>query len=395
MSTSEKQGQDMLDRDQIPRHFERAFGAAPRVFSAPGRVNFIGEYTDFNEGFVLPLGIDRRTYVAAAPRPDRTLRVCAHDLGETRQVRLGDGARSRTGSWMDYVAGTACALEGAGLQLSGADVLIASDVPRGAGLASSAALEVAVGFALASLAGDAEPDRLALALAGQRAEHEWVGTRCGLMDQYIAAFARPGHAILLDCRTLVGTAVPLELGEARVVVLDTQVRHDLATSAYNERRTQCEAGVRAIASDHEGVKALRDVSLSLLRDYTSRLEPVVARRCHHVVSENARTLEMVEALRNGDMAKAGLLLSASHESLRRDFEVSCEELDFLVERVGEHPGVYGSRMIGGGFGGCVLCLVQASEVEGMIERVSQEYARRFARTAQAFVVQPSAGAREE
>jgi galactokinase len=385
----------MLERDQIHQQFERTFGAVPRVFSAPGRVNFIGEYTDYNEGFVLPLGINRRTYVAAAPRPDRTLRVLAQDLGETVQVRLDDGARRRTGSWMDYVAGTACALEDTGLRLAGADMLIASDVPRGAGLASSAALEVAVGFALASLAADAEPDRLALALAGQRAEHEWVGTKCGLMDQYIAAFARPGHAILLDCRTLVGTAIPLELGEARVVVLDTQVRHDLATSAYNERRTQCEAGVRAIASDHKGVKALRDVSISLLSDYTSRLEPAVARRCHHVVSENARTLETVEALRNGDMAKAGLLLSASHESLRRDFEVSCDELDFLVDRACEHAGVYGSRMTGGGFGGCVLCLVQASEVEGMIERVSQEYARRFARTARAFVVQPGAGAREE
>ena len=385
----------MLERDRIAQDFERTFGVAPRVFSAPGRVNFIGEHTDYNEGFVLPLGIDRRTYVAATPRPDRTLRVYAADLRETRVARLDDEERRRTGSWMDYVVGTARALEERGLPLRGTDVLIASEIPRGAGLASSAALEVAVGFALARLSGKAEPDRLGLALAGQRAEHEWVGTRCGLMDQYIAAFARPGHAIMLDCRTLVGTPVPLVLDSARGVVFDTRLRHELATSAYNERRMQCEAGVRAIASDHKQVKALRDVSLDLLTGYEGRLEPAVMRRCRHVVSENARTLEAVEALRSGDLAKAGLLLSASHESLRRDFEVSCDELDFLVERACEHPGVHGARMIGGGFGGCVLCLVEASEAPHLLEWLPRKYAQRFGRTTEAFGVQPSAGAREE
>jgi galactokinase len=252
-----------------------------------------------------------------------------------------------------------------------------------------------VGFALASLAGKTEPDRLALALAGQRAEHEWVGTRCGLMDQYIAAFGRPGHAILLDCRTLVGTPVCMELAEAKLLVLDTRVKHELATSAYNERRAQCEAGVRAIAADHAGVKALRDVTLRLLGEYEARLEPAVLRRCRHIVSENTRTLEAVEALRNADMSRAGELLRASHESLRRDFEVSCDELDFVVERASAHPGVYGARMIGGGFGGCVLCLVDASAAEELLEALSTDYARRFARAAQGFVVEPSGGAREE
>ena len=385
----------MLDRHRILESFKRTFGVRDaRVFSAPGRVNFIGEHTDYNEGFVLPLGIDRRTYVAATPRPDRMLRVHAEDLGETAMIRLDQSGRGRPRSWADYVEGTARALEDGGLRLRGADVLVASDVPRGAGLASSAALEIAAGYAFASLAG-VEPDRLALAMAGQRAEHEWVGTKCGLMDQYIAAFGLPGHAVLIDCRTLVGTPVRLELGTARVVVVDTRVKHDLATSAYNERRAQCEAGVRVIAERMAGVRALRDVSLDVLSRVAERLEPVILRRCHHVVSENVRTIEAVEALRRGDLVRAGLLLRASHESLRHDFEVSCDELDFVVERACDHPGVYGARMIGGGFGGCAICLVEASDAEDLLDWLRREYERRFARSMSAFVAEPSEGAREE
>jgi galactokinase len=262
-------------------------------------------------------------------------------------------------------------------------------------LSSSAALELSVGFALVSLAGDAEPDRLLLALSGQRAEHEWVGTQCGLMDQYIAAFGRRGHAILLDCRSLVGTAVPLDLKSACIVVVDSRVKHDLATSEYNKRRAECEQGVRVIAAERPAVRALRDVTLPVLAEYEGRLDPVVFRRCRHVVSENERTLDAVGAFERGDLTAVGRLMVKSHESLRRDYEVSCEELDFLVERACDCPGAYGARMTGGGFGGCAIVLVEASAAGGLIEKVSEEYSGRFGVPPRAFVTRSSAGAREE
>jgi galactokinase len=384
----------MFERSRIVESFQRIFQGTPRVFSAPGRINLIGEHTDYNEGFVLPVAIEQRTYVAASPRSDRSLFVHSADLGQSRVVHL-DQRGAPSGSWLDYVQGTARALQDGGVLLSGADMLITSDVPRGAGLSSSAALELSVGFALASLAGDAEPDRLLLALSGQRAEREWVGTQCGLMDQYIAAFGKPGHAILLDCRSLVGTPVPLELKSACVVVMNSRVQHDLATSEYNKRRAECEQGVRVIAAERPAVRALRDVTFPLLAEYEGRLDPVVFRRCRHVVTENERTLDAVGAFARGDLPTVGRLMVKSHESLRRDYEVSCEELDFLVERACDRPGAYGARMTGGGFGGCVIVLVEASAAGALIEKVSEEYTGRFGVTPDAFVTRSSAGAREE
>ncbi len=384
-----------LDRDHVAASFERAFGAAaPRLFSAPGRVNLIGEHTDYNEGFVLPLAIEHRTYVAAAPRRDRTVRAYAADLGEWRETDL-DQRGARSGSWFDYVEGTARALEGRGTRVTGGNLLVTSNVPRGGGLSSSAALELATGFALTSLAGNEKPDRLGLALAGQRAEHEWVGTKCGLMDQYIAAFAKAGHAILLDCRSLEGTSVPLALGGAALVVVDSRVKHDLATSAYNERRAQCEEGVRVIAADHPSVRALRDVAAGLLAQYERRLDSVVYRRCRHVVAENARTLEAVDAFGRGDLQRVGALMLESHASLRHDYEVSCAELDFLVEAMQGRPEVYGARMTGGGFGGCVIGLVEGAHVEALTEHVSRAYEGRFGVKPLAFVTRGGEGAREE
>jgi galactokinase len=378
----------MLDRLGVIGAFQHIFpGAhAPRVFSAPGRINLIGEHTDYNDGYVLPLAIEQRTWMAAAPREDRVLRVHSTDLGHTREVRL------------DYVEGTARALEQRGLRLRGADITITSDIPRGAGLSSSAALEVCAGFALASLRHDGaapEPDRLTLALAGQQAEHEWVGTKCGLMDQYITAFAKPGHAVLLDCRSLQGVAVPLALKSACVLAVDSRVKHDLATSAYNERRAQCEEGVRVLAATQPGIRALRDVTPQLLASQADRLDPVVMRRCRHVVTENPRTLDAVDAFGRGDLPRVGALMVKSHESLRDDYEVSCAELDFLVAQLCALPGVYGARMTGGGFGGCVIGLVEKDAVASVIERSTAAYERAFAKAPQAFVTQPSEGAREE
>jgi galactokinase len=388
----------MLERLGVVGTFQRVFPDAhargPRVFSAPGRVNLIGEHTDYNEGYVLPLAIEQRTWMAAAPRDDRVLRVHSADAGPTREVHL-DEPGARSGTWLDYVEGTARVLEQRGLRLRGADITISSDIPRGAGLSSSAALEVCAGFALGSLSDRAEPDRLTLALAGQQAEHEWVGTKCGLMDQYITAFARPGHAVLLDCRSLQGVAVPLALKSACVLAIDSRVKHDLATSAYNERRSQCDEGVRAMAAASPGIKALRDVSPQLLASLADRLDPVVMRRCRHVVTENPRTLEAVDAFGRGDLPRVGALMVKSHESLRDDYEVSCAELDFLVEQLCALAGVYGARMTGGGFGGCVIGLVERDAVASVVERVTAAYERTFGKAPQAFVTQPSEGARED
>jgi galactokinase len=385
----------MLDRNSVSEMFQVAFGAAAsRVFSAPGRVNLIGEHTDYNEGFVLPLAIQHRTYIAACPRADRTLRVYAADLDDWRVADLSkQGTRSR--SWFDYVEGTARSLEARGTRVGGADVLITSDVPRGAGLSSSAALEIATGFALARLADGSEPDRLQVALAGQRAEHAWVGTNCGLMDQYIAAFAKPGNAVLLDCRTTQGRLVPLALGTAAIVVLDSRVKHELATSAYNGRRVQCEQGMRQIASEHPNVRALRDVSPLLLAHYEGRLDPTLYRRCRHVVGENARTLQAVDAFERGDLKAAGALMLESHVSLKHDYEVSCAELDFLVDQLRDRQGVYGAKMTGGGFGGCVLALVESEAMAPVVQRVSASYEERFGLAPQVFVTRASEGARED
>jgi galactokinase len=385
----------MLDRNSVSEMFRVAFGAAAsRVFSAPGRVNLIGEHTDYNDGFVLPLAIQHRTYIAACPRADRTLRAYAADLDEWRVTDLSkQGTRSR--SWFDYVEGTARSLEARGTLVGGADVLVTGDVPRGAGLSSSAALEVATGFALARLANRSEPDRMQIAFAGQQAEHEWVGTKCGLMDQYIAAFAKPGNAILFDCRTLQGSSVPLALGTAAILVLDSRVKHDLATSAYNERRAQCEQGVRQIASEHPSVRALRDVSPELLAQYERRFDPTLYRRCRHVVGENARTLQAADAFGRGDLKAAGALMLESHVSLKRDYEVSCAALDFLVDGMRDRQGVYGARMTGGGFGGCVVALVESEAMASVMQRVSASYEERFGLAPQVFVTWASEGARED
>jgi galactokinase len=344
--------------------FRAEHGREPRVFSAPGRVNWIGEHTDYNDGFVLPVAIERRTYVAAAPRADRRLGVFAQDLGARATTSLDEPAPAGATGFMAYIDGVARTLEARGTPLVGADLVVRSEVPIGAGLSSSAALEVAVGFALAELSG-ADLPPLQLALAAQAAEHRYAGTRCGIMDQYIAALGRPGHALLIDCRSLVATSIPLALGSAALLICDSRVKHTLATSAYNDRRAECERGVAWFARAAPEVRALRDVTLDQLESCRSELPSVTYRRCRHVVSENARTLAAVEALAAGDLAAVGRLMLASHASLRDDYEVSIPELDLLVEAAAAQPGVHGARLTGAGFGGCVLVLVEAAAAEAV------------------------------
>jgi len=385
----------MVDLRQLEERFEQLHQQSPRLFSAPGRVNLIGEHTDYNDGFVLPIAIDRRTFVAGAPRSDT--RVVIHSLAfdQTVQFDLSEPGQRCRGSWLDYIEGTARALLALGFTVCGANLLIDSDVPAGAGLSASAALELSVGYALASLGGAPKPDRLQLALAGQKAEHEYVGTRCGIMDQYISALAQKDRALLIDCRSLTFEPVSLQLGNACVLICDTKVKHELSSSAYNERREQCEEGVQEIARQYPHVRALRDVTIAEFEALTPRLRPLLDKRCRHVITETARTLAAAGALRAGQLTRLGRLMSESHVSLRDDYEVSCGELDEAVSAVLGAPGVYGSRMTGGGFGGCTVTVLEREAVPQAVRSIRDRLRARFDIEPQFFATDACAGVTEE
>jgi galactokinase len=358
-------------------------------------VNLIGEHTDYNDGFVLPMAIERRTFVAAAPRTDG--RIVALSLGASGpfEVELAAPGKPQRGIWGDYVEGTARALVSRGVPVTGASLLIDSDVPAGAGLSASAALETSVGLALAALAGRKDLDRVVLALAGQAAEHEYVGTRCGIMDQYIAALGVKGGALLIDCRSLEPRVVNMDLGTATVVICDTRVKHDLASSAYNERRSECERAVAHFAKHLPGVRALRDVTEDAFERYAPELSDTLLRRARHVVTENARTLAAAELLERGELDRFGSLMAASHTSLRDDYEVSCPELDLAVEIALEVPGVYGARMTGGGFGGCAIALAAGRAVTALGDAWQRRMRERFGRSVEVFASSACEGARED
>jgi galactokinase len=383
----------MIEARALASAFQDRYGTTPRIFRAPGRVNLIGEHTDYNDGFVLPMAIDRETLVAISPRRDRILRVWSLNLDDSQDLDLEKLGPGRRGIWMDYVEGIAAALIGRGLNLTGADIALKGNVGIGSGLSSSAALEIALGTALVSISGNSL-DRLSLALAGQTAEHVHAGIQCGIMDQYTSVHALKDHAILLDCRSLELTQIPLRLGEYQVVVCDSRVRHTLASSEYNQRRQDCQLGVQLLSDVLPGIRALRDVTSDQLEAHRSILPETVYRRCRHVIGENERTLRAAEALTTGDAAAMGGLMSASHRSLRDDYMVSCRELDMLVESAEALPGVLGSRMTGGGFGGCTVNLVQKSRFHFIHEAVSREYQSRTGITPEIFAVHASSGSEE-
>ncbi|MDX2054047.1 MAG: galactokinase [Polyangiaceae bacterium] len=383
------------DLKPLIQAFRNEYQREPRVFSAPGRVNLIGEHTDYNDGFVLPMALEHRTYVAAAVRTDRRVRVTALDLGESREFDLDNPGPKRRGSWLDYVEGTAVALMGRGFSLRGADLTLTSTVPLGAGLSSSAALEVSVAFTLAKLSSDAAPDRIQLALAGQTAEHQYVGTMCGIMDQFISSLGQEGHALLIDCRSLEAKPVPIVLKDAAVVIINTLVHHELASSEYNLRRAECEAGVKLLGAKLPGIRALRDVTLAQFNEHAGVLPELTRARCRHVISEDDRTLRAVKALEGGDLRTFGQLMFESHASLRDDYAVSCKELDFLVAKAREQAGVLGARMTGGGFGGCTVNLVEKDTLEAVTGSLREAYRAEFGKVPDVFVTQAGAGAREE
>jgi galactokinase len=382
-----------MDADALRETFRALYGRDARLFRAPGRVNLIGEHTDYNDGFVLPMALDRETVAAAAPRADRRVRVRAVDYKDEAEFDLDRPGTPRRGRWLDYVEGVAQSLEGRGVRLGGADLAVASSVPAGSGLSSSAALEVSVGLALATVSGR-EVARVELALAGQEAEHVWVGVMVGIMDQFVSALGRRGHALLIDCRSLEASLVPLDTSETAVVVCDTNVRHELASSEYNARRAECERGVELLRGVLPKISALRDVSVEEFERYETLLPEPVRRRCRHVVGENERTLAAAAALRRRDMWEMGRLMDRSHRSLRDDYEVSCRELDVMVEIAGNFGGALGARMTGGGFGGSTVNLVRRDALQEFRETISREYNRATGRRASVLVSEPADGAGE-
>jgi galactokinase len=361
----------VVDPQDLAKACAELFGVQPRIFRAPGRVNLIGEHTDYNEGFVMPAAINYSTFVAIAPREDRIISVCSDHFPDTAELNLNSPTNSRE-HWSDYPLGVAVKLEEAGHYLKGANLLIQGEVPIGSGLSSSAAIEVSTALALLDNSG-LSIDRLELAKICQKAENEYVGIRSGLMDQFIACFGKKDTAVMLDCRSLESTPLPLP-DEVKLVACNTMVKHQLASSEYNARCEECEQAVRVLSKHLPRIKALRDVSIKDLEAYGSELPDVVYRRCRHVITENDRVLRAATALRNGELTTFGELMAQSHQSLRDDYEVSCKELDLMVEFANEASGCLGARMTGGGFGGATINLVTSAAVEEFTAKVSKRYA---------------------
>jgi len=377
---------------QLLDAFKAHFGAAASVFRAPGRVNLIGEHTDYNDGFVLPAAIEFYCWAAAAPQRDGRLIIYSENFNETVEAALDSLSPLEKKHWANYPLGVAWALRQAGKPLTGANLYIAGDVPFGAGLSSSAAVEVATGFALLGLSGLAV-DRSELAQLCQKAENEFVGARVGIMDQFISCFGRASHALLLDCRSLQHEFVKIP-ADLQFVICNTMVKHELASSEYNARRGECEEGVRILRKAFSEIRALRDVSLSQLDEHRRNLPLRVFARCRHVITENARVKNAVEAFRREDRQALGQLMRDSHRSLRDDYEVSCQELDLMVEIAAAQPGLIGARMTGGGFGGCTINLVECAAVSDFRRNVAAAYFSKAGLTPDIFVSPATDGAQQ-
>jgi galactokinase len=373
--------------DRLRAVFRRRFGSeSSLVVRAPGRVNLIGEHTDYNDGFVMPLALQQAAWIAARPRSDRLVVLWSENFAALQEFSLDHIAHaSGAGLWSNYTRGAAAVLLQQGHLLSGMDAVIWGDVPIGAGLSSSAALEVASAQALAAVSG-LVLDPLETARLTQRAEIEFVGVNCGIMDQMISVMGQEGHALLIDCRSLACKPVPIP-HDSVIVIADTMKRRDLVDSKYNERRAECEAGARLLS-----VSSLRDVTLQAFERDQALLPEPVRRRCRHVVHENSRVLECVEALQADDAQAAGRLMVQSHESLRDDYEVSCPELDLMVELALQQEGVHGARMTGAGFGGCTVNLMARTQAERFESELIHKYAAATGIVPSVYICTASQGA---
>jgi galactokinase len=379
-----------LETIQLAVLFQKLFENKPRIFRAPGRVNLIGEHTDYNDGFVMPASLGFSTYVAIARRTDRKLLIHSEEFPGKFEFELDRLPEKRVGAWCDYVLGVASVLRQRGHKLEGANLLVHGEVPIGAGLSSSAALEVSSALALLSL------DQLKLPLPEvaqvcREAENSFVGARVGIMDQFVSCMGRAGHGLLLDCRSLEFQFVPIPAALV-LVVCNTMVKHDLATGAYNTRREECEAGVRAFRKWDPAIRALRDVSVEMLEEHADELPATIRKRCTHVIRENLRTLDAARALTDGDLDRVGKLMHDSHESLRDLYQVSCRELDAMVEAAQGLPGFCGGRMTGGGFGGCTVNLVREENAEDFAKQIAERYRQAIGIDAQVYLCAAEDGA---
>ncbi|MGA9475740.1 MAG: galactokinase [Terriglobales bacterium] len=376
--------------DLLLARFQELFGTSAQLFRAPGRVNLIGEHTDYNDGYVMPMAIGFYTWVAAAKRSDRMVEVYSEHFDEKVSLSLEALAGPPRKHWSDFIRGVAAELAQAGHRLSGANLVIHGEIPLGAGLSSSASLEVSVALALTSLSGVAVP-QLDLARLCQAAEHKYVGTRCGIMDQFVASFGVAGHALMLDCRSLEYQLLAMP-DNLQVIVCNSMVRHELASGEYNLRRADCEAGVRVLQSFLPEFRSLRDVGIADLEKYQHALSARVYRRCRHVVTENQRVLAAVQSVQSQNADRFGDLLYLSHASLRDDYEVSCRELDLLVDLASSRRGVYGARMTGGGFGGCTVNLVRSDCAQSFKSDIVQAYAETMGFAPEIYLCEPAQGA---
>jgi len=365
-----------MDSDIIKKSFIEKYNKEPEIFRSPGRINLIGEHTDYNEGFVLPAAIDKEMIAAIAPNgTEGTCRAFAYDLNEDYQFSLNEMKAVDLG-WPNYIMGVADQILKNGGTLSGFDIVIGGDVPLGSGLSSSAALECAVAFALDNI-NDLGFSKVDMVKMSQMAEHTYAGVKCGIMDQFASMMGKKDHVFRLDCKTLEFEYYPLELKEYQILLINTNVKHSLVATEYNARRQECEKGVAILKKSYPEINSLRDVSLDAIQKHKNEFEELTFKRCTYVIKENDRVLKSCDALQKGDLKLFGQMVYASHDGLSNDYEVSCPELDYLVDQTMDKSYVLGSRMMGGGFGGCTLNIIEKKKVKEFIELVGPLYKEKF------------------
>lgn len=368
---------------KIKNIFSEKFGEQPLVFRSPGRVNILGEHTDYNQGFVLPAAIDKNIYIAINKRTDNLINLYAADFEASFTIDIKNVKPSSV-QWTNYILGVVDQLQKKGFNFSGFNLVVDGDVPIGAGLSSSAAVECATIFALNEIF-ELGLDKIKMVPLAQKAEHVFSGVYCGIMDQFASMFGKKDHVIKLDCRSLDYEYVPLKLDGYKIVLFNTNVKHNLAASEYNTRREQCEYGVSLINLQHPHVKSLRDVNMDMLKKYVEPVDPLVYKRCKYVVLENERLIFACEDLKNGDIKSLGEKMFQTHRGLSYDYDVSCKELDFLVEYVRNIYAVAGARMMGGGFGGCTINLIKEEAIEKLVQDISLAYSEAMSLPLTAYI----------